>query len=139
MMQEKRKFQPLTSSDVCQIYELLHKQGLVAFPVTGVARNKIDALVASITGSYFGQEIYLSVEEKVVAYLYFLIKDHPFTDGNKRTASLTFSTLCEINGLAPDYNEFGLDELAVFIEKIQGPEHHEAIKNLADSIFPKSY
>jgi|SRR3989344_4400820 len=138
MMQEKKSFQPLTSNDVCQIYELLNKQGLVSFPITEIARNKVDSLVSSITGSYFGHEIYSSVEEKAVAYLYFLIKDHPFTDGNKRTASLTFSTLCELNGLNPYYEEIGLDELAVFIEKIQGSEHHEAIKMLADSLFPKT-
>jgi len=89
-MPEKKIFQPVTSSDVCRIYELLYSEGLVSFPLVAAGLNKVDALVATITQSYFGTEIYSTVEEKAVAYLYFLIKDHPFIDGNKRTASLVF-------------------------------------------------
>lgn len=71
----------------------------------------------------------------MIAYLYFLIKDHPFTDGNKRTASLVFLTLCDINALFPRYGDFSLDELAVFIEKAKEVDHQKVIKELAKSIF----
>ena len=134
MIAGKRTFRPVTSSDVCEIYELLHSNDLVSFPLTEEGRHKIESIVASITGSYFGVEPYPSIEEKVVAYLYFIIKDHAFTDGNKRTASLTFYVLCGLNGLAPDQS-LPLDSLAVFIEKVQEPDYRMVIKLIAKTLF----
>ncbi len=136
-MQEKRIFQPILPNSVCQTYELLHSNGLVSFPLTSSAQGKIEAIVATITNSYYGHEIYTSSEQKVVAYLYFLIKDHPFTDGNKRTASLIFSILCELNELNPNLGSENptLDELAVFIEKIQEEDHQSVIRQVAALLF----
>lgn len=118
-------------------YELLYARGLVSFPITASAKDKIDSLVATITGSYFGHEIYASFEEKAVAYLYFLIKDHPFTDGNKRIACLVFEVVCEINNLSPKFGNDNpwLDELAVFIEKIKETDHHLIIHFIAAMLF----
>jgi len=107
----KRKFRPLPSSDVCLTYELLNRRGLVSFPINEVAKAKVDTLVTNIGRTYWKKEIYPSNELKAVAYLYFLIKDHPFTDGNKRTASLVFGVVCELNNLKPNFSEFTLDEL----------------------------
>jgi death-on-curing family protein len=139
MMQEKRTFQPVPPNSVCQIYELLHNSGLVSFPLTVSALDKLEAIVATVTNTYYGHEIYSTIEEKVVAYLYFLIKDHPFTDGNKRTATLVFSVLCELNDLNPSLGNKNptLDELAVFIEKIQEDDHQSVIKQIAELIFMK--
>lgn len=91
----------------------------------------------SITGSYFGRNIYPAIELKSVAYLYFIIKDHPFTDGNKRTASLVFEVVCNINNLQPNYSVFTLDKWAVFIEKIQERDHQKVIGELARILFSK--
>ncbi len=92
-------------------------------------------MVAAITSIYFGEEIYKNQHEKALAYLYFLIKDHPFVDGNKRTASLVFKIVCEINSLEVDYSIFKLDELAIYIEKINEPNHHEVIALLSGVMF----
>jgi prophage maintenance system killer protein len=134
MMKEKRIFQPLSSKSVCQIYELLLEDRYVSFPLTQNARDKVDGLVGSILGSYFGNESFKTPEEKAIAYLYFIIKDHPFTDGNKRTATLTFLTLCRLNNLKPDLSEFSLDTYAIFIEKTN-TDPHEFIGTLADILF----
>src|SRR3989344_2539310 len=103
----KRPFQPVTLNDVLGVYELLLKSNLVSFPVTEEAKHKIEALIASITEPHFGVDFYPSVEEKTVAHLFFIIKSHAFTDGNKRTASMAFLTLCGTNGLTPDFTKFG--------------------------------
>lgn len=136
-MPERKKFQPVPPKSVSQAYELLRSEGLVAFPLTRSAGEKISAIVATITESYYGEEIYKTVEEKAVAYLYLLIKDHPFTDGNKRTASLVFSMVCDINALSPRYGNGypTLDELAVFIEKIQEQDHQKVIRLISDLLF----
>ena len=131
----KKKFRPVTSSVVCLAYGLLHSRGLVSFPITDESKAKIETLVINIDGSNWGEENYYPNEQKAVAYLYFLIKDHPFTDGNKRTASLVFSVVCEINNLKPNYSEFTLDEVAVFIEKVQEADHQSVIQILSGILF----
>jgi prophage maintenance system killer protein len=97
--------------------------------------HKTESLVATITTAYFGEEIYKTQQEKALAYLYFLIKDHPFVDGNKRTACLVFEVICEINNLETDYSVFKLDEIAIFIEKINEPNHHQVIALLSGVMF----
>jgi len=52
----------------------------------------------SIYQSYDGEDLYPSVSEKAAHLLYFVIKDHPFYDGNKRIGSLLFIMFLTING-----------------------------------------
>ena len=40
--------------------------------------------------SVFGKDAYSSIEEKAAHLLYFIIKNHPFTDGNKRSGAFAF-------------------------------------------------
>jgi death-on-curing family protein len=51
----------------------------------------------AIFQSFEGQELYRSVPEKAANLLYFVIKDHPFYDGNKRIGSLLFILFLTIN------------------------------------------
>jgi prophage maintenance system killer protein len=134
---ERKTFQPVPPKSVCHAYELLRKEDLVSFPLTREAERTAETIVANIIGSHFGVDNYSSFEEKAVAYLYFLIKDHPFTDGNKRTACLVFSMVCEVNNLIPKFGNDNpsLDELAVFIEKIQEQDHQFVIKLIAGLLF----
>lgn len=46
----------------------------------------------------FGVELYSSLTEKGAAYLFFLARNHPLVDGNKRTAYLAASTFLLMNG-----------------------------------------
>ena len=54
--------------------------------------------LAAIYQTFGGEELYPSVEEKAAHLLYFLIKDHPFTDGNKRIAAAMFLWFLDENG-----------------------------------------
>ena len=40
--------------------------------------------------SFGGQEVYASAEEKAAHLLYFMVKNHPFVDGNKRSGAFAF-------------------------------------------------
>jgi prophage maintenance system killer protein len=135
MTKEKKKFQQIESQTVCTIYKLLNRERLISFTLTDESVNKVDALVSNINSTYFGHELYKSNQEKAVAYLYFIIKNHPFTDGNKRTAALTFEVICHLNDLHPEYRDFSLDELAVFIEGYKTDDHQGFINDLAKIIF----
>lgn len=104
------------------------------FPLTQSGVHRIDSIVSNIICPHFGVDVYPSNEQKAVAYLYFLIKDHPFTDGNKRTATLAFSTVCLLNDL-PENKDFPLDSLAVFIEKTRDADHQTVIEVIAEQYF----
>lgn len=52
--------------------------------------EKFRAILGNIRQSFGGKELYPSTEEKAAHLLYFIIKDHPFADGNKRIASFLF-------------------------------------------------
>lgn len=43
--------------------------------------------------------MYASIEEKAANLLYFIIKDHPFSDGNKRIASASFLQFLNLNNI----------------------------------------
>jgi Fic family protein len=47
-------------------------------------------IVKGLYQTFGGKELYKSVEDKAAHLLYFTIKDHPFSDGNKRSAAFLF-------------------------------------------------
>lgn len=52
--------------------------------------GRFKAVLGNIYQSFDGKELYPSLEEKAAHLLYFIIKDHPFVDGNKRIGSFLF-------------------------------------------------
>lgn len=52
--------------------------------------DQLEALLAAIEQTFDGAPLYPSVEARAAHLLYFVIKDHPFSDGNKRIACLLF-------------------------------------------------
>ncbi len=59
-------------------------------------------LIGAVQQSFGGRDLYPSLEEKAAHLLYFVIKDHPFTDGNKRIGSFLFLLFLKANGLLDD-------------------------------------
>lgn len=72
------------------------KQNLIrkneATDIFGVERAKdsIAGIIGNVMQSFGGEELYPSVEEKAANLLYFIIKNHPFVDGNKRSGAYAF-------------------------------------------------
>ena len=52
--------------------------------------DALKAILGNIEQTMFGEPLYRSREEKAAHLLYFVVKDHPFTDGNKRIGALLF-------------------------------------------------
>ncbi len=52
--------------------------------------DKLKSIIANIYQTFGKKELYSSLEEKAAHLLYFIIKDHPFVDGNKRIGSFLF-------------------------------------------------
>ena len=52
--------------------------------------GSFEGIISGLYQSFGGKEIYPSIEDKAAHLLYFVIKDHPFSDGNKRSAAFLF-------------------------------------------------
>ena len=52
--------------------------------------NSFTGILGNIVQSFDGNYVYPSVEEQAAHLLYFIIKNHPFTDGNKRIGAFMF-------------------------------------------------
>jgi death-on-curing protein len=59
--------------------------------------GRLEAALASQRQEVFGEELYRDIYEKAAALCRGIIGDHPFADGNKRTAMLVAITSLEIN------------------------------------------
>ncbi len=60
--------------------------------------------ISTIYQTFDGQELYPSIEEKAANLLYFITKNHSFSDGNKRIAAFQFLYFLERNGILFDKN-----------------------------------
>ncbi|WP_074243202.1 virulence protein RhuM/Fic/DOC family protein [Chitinophaga niabensis] len=55
--------------------------------------------IATIYQSFGGHDLYPSIEEKAAHLLYFVVKNHSFSDGNKRIAAFLFVWFLEKNNI----------------------------------------
>jgi prophage maintenance system killer protein len=66
--------------------------------------DSFQSSVATIYQTFNGADLYPSIEEKAANLLYFITKNHSFTDGNKRIAAFLFLYFLEKNGILSDQN-----------------------------------
>jgi len=90
-----RKRIDLTAEELTEALKAL-KQELIAKNETtglfGVQRQKdaVTGIVGNVFQTFDGKDLYPGVEEKAAHLLYFMVKNHPFTDGNKRSGAFAF-------------------------------------------------
>jgi len=53
-------------------------------------KGSVEGIIGNVMQSFGGKPLYTSVEEKAAHLLYFMVKNHPFTDGNKRSGAFAF-------------------------------------------------
>lgn len=65
-----------------------------------VERDKgLESIIGNIYQSFDGQEVYKSIEEKGANFLYLIVKNHVFADGNKRIAATLFIYFLNFYGI----------------------------------------
>ena len=65
-----------------------------------VERDKgLESIIGNIYQSFSGQDIYKSIEEKAANFLYLIVKNHVFADGNKRIAATLFIYFLNFYGI----------------------------------------
>ncbi len=69
---------------------LLKKKEATALFGNERTKGSIEGIVGNVMQSLGGEAVYATVEEKAAHLLYFIIKNHPFSDGNKRSGAYAF-------------------------------------------------
>lgn len=98
----------------------------------------------SIVQTFGGQYLYPSIEEQAAHLLYFVIKNHSFTDGNKRIGAFLFIWFLEKNrhrfksSGELKINDNGLTAIALLVAQSQ-PEEKEILIRLIISLIADSY
>lgn len=102
------------------------------------ARERSDglaALLGNLDQSVFGEPAYPSIESKAAHLLYFVVKNHPFTDGNKRSGAFLFIDFLHRNHSLftaqgnPRINDTGLAALTLLVAE-SNPAQKETLVRL---------
>lgn len=97
-------------------------------------------IIGNVYQTFSGKELYPSVEIKAAHFLYFIIKDHPFSDGNKRSGSFLFVYFLDKNDALykksgeKKINDNALTALALLVAESDPKEKDLMIKLIVNLI-----
>jgi len=96
------------------------------------------AILGNLDQSVFGEAAYPTIERKAAHLLYFVIKNHPLADGNKRTGAFLFVDFLNRNNALmrdgqPVINDIGLAALALLVAE-SAPAQKETIIRLIQNM-----
>ncbi len=83
--------------------------------------DALESILLNIEQTWGGELLYPTIESRAAHLLYFVIKDHPLTDGNKRSGSLLFLEYLRRNGALltstgePRFSDTALVGLALLV------------------------
>ena len=110
----------------------------------GRESNKgLQGILGNLRQTFSNKELYSSVEEKASHLLYFVIKDHPFVDGNKRIASFLFILFLSQNNYLLNkkgekkINDSALVALALLIAESKPKEKDTMIALVTNLLYGK--
>jgi len=75
----------------------------------------LESAVAQPRASFGGQFLHKDLFEMAAAYLYHLVQNHPFLDGNKRTGAVAALVFLDLNGVEIDAPKGSLYDLTMAV------------------------
>jgi death-on-curing protein len=93
---------PLVHPDVAAV-KAIHAEVLAAHGGSAGIRDEalLESAINAPQASMMGRPVFDDPVEMAAAYLFYLCRNHPFIDGNKRTALATCLVFLNENGLLP--------------------------------------
>ena len=73
----------------------------------GLLRSALGMPAVGLGGRYLHGDLF----EQAAAYLFHIVRDHPFVDGNTRTGAVAAVVFLELNGAAPEADERAFERL----------------------------
>lgn len=101
------------------------------------------ALLGNLQQSVFGEPAYPSLESKAAHLLYFVVKNHPFADGNKRSGAYLFVDFLHRNGRLLDaqgnplINDTGLAALTLLVAESAPAQKDTLIRLIMNMLAPE--
>ena len=101
----------------------IHREVLTAHGGASGIRDEtlLESAVAAPQATMMGQPLISDPIEIGAAYLFYICRNHPFVDGNKRTALAACLVFLESNGLLPD-DKLPIDAWEQFLLDVAGSE-----------------
>ncbi len=75
----------------------------------------LESALYNLQQTFASQDLYPHIEDKAAAFIYSIIQNHPFSDGNKRTTALALFVFLDINGFEINLSNRELVDLMVDI------------------------
>ncbi len=103
--------------------------------------DALEALFGNLAQSVFGNPAYPTIESKAAHLLYFVIKNHPLSDGNKRSGACLFVDFLHRNGALmrngqPIINDIGLAALALLVAESAADQKEIMIHLIMNMLAP---
>ena len=123
------KSELISRKEATELFALEREEGLAA-------------LLGNLEQSVFGDAAYPSIESKAAHLLYFVVKNHPFSDGNKRSAAFLFVDFLNRNDRLlddagqPVINDVGLAALTLLVAE-SDPKQKETLIRLIMNMLAK--
>ncbi|WP_395338926.1 RhuM family protein [Ningiella sp. W23] len=101
--------------------------------------NGLSSIWGNLEQTVFGEPAYPTVESKAAHLLYFVVKNHPFSDGNKRTAAFLFVDFLNRNNrlynsaFEPVINDTGLAATTLLVAE-SDPNEKDTIIRLIENL-----
>lgn len=110
---------------------LLNKKNIIAFNKATVAEhggnysppnnllneNYLDYLIDVVDAEMFGEPLYPKLTDKAAIYLFNIVCNHVFMDGNKRTGLISATIFLQKNGFDLSF-ALSKDEIEAFVLKV---------------------
>lgn len=118
-----------TASNECfhltvDIVREIHSAAIADFGGSDGLRDRalLESAVAAPQATFGGESVYADVTEVAAAYLFYLCRNHPFIDGNKRAALGACLVFLRLNGVepapdGPDWEQLTLDVAASRLDR----------------------
>lgn len=106
--------------------ELLNKGEATELFAQERQRGSVEGIIGNVMQTFGGKPLYETHEEKAANLLYFMVKNHPFVDGNKRSGAFAFIWFLrktKVKGFR-NINPATLTALTLFIAE-SNPKHKE--------------
>ncbi len=106
----------LTTEDVLEI----HADQIERYGGSGGVRDVglLDAAVATPKASFGGALLHADIFEMAAAYLFHIVQNHPFVDGNKRAGTAAALTFLDLHGIEIEIGDDAL--VAIVLSVAQG-------------------
>jgi death-on-curing protein len=95
----------------------LHARQLARYGGAGGLRDRglLESAIAQPQATFDGEFVHQGLFAMASAYLFHIVRNHSFVDGNKRTGLLTALVFLDLNGICLEHDSPGLYELTLGI------------------------